>query len=91
MELLEHHYINKGQERCRVCSRLLVAPDKKPKYSNQCTEFTLLTTSTHALKFCYQCKQVMRVALIAEMRVLVAGILMAEIFLEGWEGGGGPE
>ena len=36
---MEHHFINKGQERCRVCGRLLVAPDKKPKSSNQCTEF----------------------------------------------------
>ena len=74
-----------------MCDRLLVAPDKKPKRSNQCTEFAvdlhygiLLTTSTHALKFCYQCKQVMRVVLIAEMRVQVAEmrlVLVAEIRL----------
>ena len=69
------------------CGHLLVTPDKKPKRSNQCTELAadlhvhygiLLTTSTHALKFCYQ---VMRVVLIAEMRVQVAEmrlVLVAE-------------
>ena len=74
-----------------MCGRLLVAPDNKPKRSNQCTEFAadlhlalgiLLTTSTHALKFCYQCKQVMKVVLIAEMRVQVAEmrlVLVAEM------------
>ena len=60
---MEHHYINKVQERCRVCGRLLVAPNKKSRCSNQCIEFALgilLTTSTHALKFCYWCKHVTR-------------------------------
>ena len=51
---MKHHYINKGQEQCRVGGCLLVAPDNKPKRSNQCTEFAatlgiLLTTSTHVL------------------------------------------
>ena len=51
-----------------------------------CSRFTLgiLLTSTHALKFCHQCKQVMRVVLIAEMRVQVAQmrlVLVAEMRL----------
>ena len=75
-----------------MCGRLLVAPNNKPKRSNQYTEFAadlfthgiLLTTSTHALKFCYQCKHVMRVVLIAQMRVQVAEmrlVLMVEMRL----------
>ena len=37
---MEQHHINKVQERCRVCCRLLVAPrDKKSRRSFQCTEF----------------------------------------------------
>ena len=53
-----------------------------------CSRFTLgilLTTSTHALKFCHQCKKVMRVILIAEMRAQVAQmrlVLVAEMRLE---------
>ena len=52
-----------------------------------CSRFTLgiqLTTSTHALKFCYQSKQVMRVVLITQMRVQVTDmrlVLVAEIRL----------
>ena len=33
----------------------------------------------HALKFCYQCKQVMRVVLIAEMRVQVAEMRLVQV------------
>ena len=38
---MEHVHVNKVQERCRVCGRLLVAPrDKKARQSYQCTEFS---------------------------------------------------
>ena len=68
---MEHVHVNKVQERCRVCGRLLVAPrDKKARQSYQCTEFSADLHSVfgidthndavniHPLKFCYRCKQV---------------------------------
>ena len=73
-----------------MCGRLLVAPDKKPKRSNQCTEFAadlyLVFYSQHPPMHsnCYQCKQVMRAVLIAEMGVQVAEmrlVLVAEMRL----------
>ena len=70
---MKHHHIhvqvNKVQERCRVCGRLLVVP--KSRWSYQCTEFAADLHSVfgidthndavniHPLKFCYRCKQVM--------------------------------
>ena len=68
---MEHHHIhvhvNKVQERCRVCGRLLVAPrDKKSRRSYYCTEFAAnlhsefgidthnAAVDIHPLKFCYR-------------------------------------
>ena len=76
MELV---HVNKVQERCRVCGRLLVAPrDKKARQSYQCTEFSADLHSVfgidthndavniHPLKFCYRCKQVMDRSILAQ-------------------------
>ena len=66
---MEHVHVNKVQERCRVCGRLLVAPrDKNARQSYQYTEFSADLHSVfgidthndavniHPLKFCYRCK-----------------------------------
>ena len=76
---MEHVHVNKVQERCRVCGRLLVAPrDKKSRRSYQCTEFaadlhSVFSIDTHndainiqPLKFCYRCKQVMDRSILAQ-------------------------
>ena len=76
---MEHVHVNKVQERCRVCGRLLVAPrDKKARQSYQCTEFSADLHSVfgidthndavniHPLKFCYRCKQVMDGSILAQ-------------------------
>ena len=73
---MEHVHVNKVQERCRVCGRLLVAPrDKKARQSYQCTEFSADLHSVfgidthndavniHPLKFC---KQVMDGSILAQ-------------------------
>ena len=40
MQVCAHVHVNKVQEQCRVCGRLLVVPrDKKSRWSYQCTEF----------------------------------------------------
>ena len=75
---MEHVHVNKVQERCRVCGRLLVAPrDKKARQSYQYTEFSADLHSVfgidtlndavniHPLKFCYRCKQVMDGSILA--------------------------
>ena len=76
---MEHVHVNKVQERCRVCGRLLVAPrDKKARQSYQCTEFSADlnlvfgidthndAVNIHPLKFCYRCKQVMDRSIVAQ-------------------------
>ena len=79
MQVCAHVHVNKVQEQCRVCGRLLVVPrDKKSRWSYQCTEFAADLHSVfgidthndavniHSLKFCYRCKQVMDGSILAQ-------------------------